>query len=69
MFIKNFLFKKKLVWLYNLIMTELGPKKNLPFVENIFNGEKLLAIVLRTEFKTDGIKFFTPDDFSQLLVF
>ncbi len=48
-------------------MTELDPKKNLPFVENIFNGEKLLAIVLRTEFKTDGIKFFTPDDFSQQL--
>ena len=48
-------------------MTEFGPKKNLPFVENIFNGEKLLAIVLRTEFKSDGIKFFTPDDFSQQL--
>ena len=48
-------------------MTEFGSKKNLPFVENIFNGEKLLAIVLRTEFKTDGIKFFTPDDFSQQL--
>ena len=48
-------------------MAEFGPKKNLPFVENIFNGEKLLAIVLRTEFKSDGIKFFTPDDFSQQL--
>ena len=48
-------------------MTEFGIKKNLPFVENIFNGEKLLAIVLRTEFKRDGIEFFTPDDFSQQL--
>ena len=26
-----------------------------------------MAIVLRTEFKTDGIEFFTPDDFSQQL--
>ena len=50
-------------------MTEFGSKKNLPFVENIFNGEKLLAIVLRTEFKTDGIKFFTPDDFSTIRIY
>ena len=46
-------------------MKEFVLKKSLPYVENIFNGEKLLAIVLRTEFMREGIEFFTPDDFSQ----
>lgn len=31
-----------------------------------YNG-KLLGIIIRTEFKKDGIAFFTPDDFSQQL--
>ena len=48
-------------------MKEFVLKKSLPYVENIFNGEKLLAIVLRTEFMREGIEFFTPDDFSQQL--
>ena len=48
-------------------MAEFILKKSLPFVENIFNGEKLLAIVLRSDFKRDGIEFFTPNDFSQQL--
>lgn len=31
-----------------------------------FNG-KLLSIIIRKEFKKDGIDFFTPNDFSQQL--
>lgn len=37
------------------------------FLENVFEGEKLLAIILRTGFKKEGIDFFTPPDFSQQL--
>ena len=37
------------------------------FVEHIFEDEKLLAIILRTSFKKEGIDFFTPSDFSQQL--
>ena len=48
-------------------MSEFALKNTLPFVENIFNGEKLLAIVLRSDFNRDGIEFFTPNDFSQQL--
>ena len=33
-------------------------------LENVFEGEKLLAIILRTAFKQEGIDFFTPPDFS-----
>ncbi|MEO6327859.1 MAG: hypothetical protein ABIO55_02955 [Ginsengibacter sp.] len=36
-------------------------------IENIFNGKSLLAIIIRSSYKTDGIKFFTPGDFSQQL--
>ena len=36
-------------------------------LENVFEGEKLLAIILRTTFKKEGIDFFTPPDFSQQL--
>jgi len=31
-----------------------------------YNGQ-LLGVIIRTEFKKDGIAFFTPDDFSQQL--
>ena len=36
-------------------------------LEKVFEGEKLLAIILRTSFKKEGIDFFTPPDFSQQL--
>ena len=37
------------------------------FLEHVYEGEKLLAIILRTTFKKEGIDFFTPPDFSQQL--
>ena len=38
-------------------------------LENISHGGKTLAFLLRTSYKEDGIKFFTPDDFSQQLAY
>ncbi len=37
------------------------------FIEHVFEEEKLLAIILRTDFKKEGIDFFTPIDYSQQL--
>jgi hypothetical protein len=36
-------------------------------VENVRSGEDLLAIILRVSYKSNGITFFTPKDFSQQL--
>jgi len=38
-------------------------------VEHIQVEQELLAILLRTSFRADGIKFFTPNDFSQQLAY
>lgn len=35
--------------------------------EDILHNGKLLALILRASFRADGIRFFTPDDFSQQL--
>ena len=36
-------------------------------IEQILKDEKILGIIIRTNFKKEGIAFFTPDDFSQQL--
>ena len=36
-------------------------------IENISHQGKLLAIIIRNNFRKDGIEFFTPGDFSQQL--
>ena len=38
-------------------------------VENIIINNQLLAILLRTTYREPGIKFFTPNDFSQQLAY
>ena len=35
--------------------------------EDILHNGKLLALILRASFHADGIRFFTPNDFSQQL--
>jgi len=35
--------------------------------EDILHDGKLHALILRVGFRTDGVRFFTPDDFSQQL--
>jgi len=36
-------------------------------LEKIFSGQQLLALILRSEFESEGIEFFTPSHFSQQL--
>ena len=36
-------------------------------LEHVYEEQKLLAIIIRTSFKKEGIDFFTPPDFSQQL--
>lgn len=36
-------------------------------IENIIHQKKTLAIIIRTNYKKDGISFFTMGDFSQQL--
>jgi len=36
-------------------------------LEKIFAGQQLLALILRSEFASEGIEFFTPSHFSQQL--
>jgi hypothetical protein len=36
-------------------------------VENITHGDQILAIIIRKNYKKDGVEFFTPDSFSQQL--
>jgi hypothetical protein len=38
-------------------------------IENILHEEKLLAVIIRADFKKEGIEFFTPNDFSQQLAY
>lgn len=38
-------------------------------IENIFNNEKLLSVIIRASYKSEGIEFFTPNDFSQQLAY
>ena len=38
-------------------------------IEKIINNDELLSIIIRTNFKSDGIEFFTPDNFSQQLAY
>lgn len=38
-------------------------------VEKIIYRNSLLAIIIRSNYKSEGIEFFTPDDFSQQLAY
>jgi mannose-6-phosphate isomerase-like protein (cupin superfamily) len=38
-------------------------------IEQIINKEKLLSVIIRANYKAEGIEFFTPDDFSQQLAY
>ena len=43
--------------------------KGNEMIERIFYQDKLLSIIIRSRFETDGIEFFTPDSFSQQLAY
>jgi mannose-6-phosphate isomerase-like protein (cupin superfamily) len=38
-------------------------------VEQVYSGEKLLAIIVRSSFSEPGVNFFTPENLSQQLAF
>lgn len=38
-------------------------------MENVYNGQELLAIIIRRDFSVKGVHFFTPDNFSQQLAY
>jgi len=38
-------------------------------IERISYDNRLLAIIIRSDFSKEGIEFFTPDDFSQQLAY
>jgi len=38
-------------------------------IENVQHKEKLLSVIIRANYKSEGIEFFTPDDFSQQLAY
>lgn len=39
----------------------------MPDIEELISNGNIIAIIIRHEFEKDGIKFFTPGDFSQQL--
>lgn len=38
-------------------------------IEYIHNNNQIISIIVRSNYNSDGIKFFTPDDFSQQLAY
>lgn len=38
-------------------------------IQNIKHNQLLLAVIIRSSFKREGIEFFTPDNFSQQLAY
>ena len=36
-------------------------------IDHIFHNKELLSIIIRSNYEQNGIKFFTPNDFSQQL--
>jgi mannose-6-phosphate isomerase-like protein (cupin superfamily) len=38
-------------------------------IQQIFDGSRLLAILIPSGYRRDGIQFFTPDEFSQQLAY
>lgn len=38
-------------------------------LENIYHDGILLSVIIRADYKSEGIEFFTPDDYSQQLAY
>lgn len=39
------------------------------FLEEVRDGDTIIAVIIRSRYKNEGISFFTPDDFSQQLAY
>jgi mannose-6-phosphate isomerase-like protein (cupin superfamily) len=38
-------------------------------IEQVINNDKVLSIIIRSNYHSNGIEFFTPDDYSQQLAY
>ena len=38
-------------------------------IEQVFDNKKLLSVIIRANYKSEGIEFFTPDNYSQQLAY
>lgn len=45
----------------------LRAEKPHPGIEYVFHGDTMLALIISSDYKADGISFFTPGSFSQQL--
>ena len=45
----------------------MSNNNGIPVIEEILDGETVLALILRHSYKVEGIKFLTPDSYSQQL--
>jgi hypothetical protein len=55
---------------YKVFNHDFDPRKymkELRLIKRIINNGDILAIIIRSNFSTEGIHFFTPQDFSQQL--
>jgi hypothetical protein len=43
--------------------------QHMEHIEIVKDGTDILAIIIRREYSTEGLKFFTPDEFSQQLAY
>jgi hypothetical protein len=39
------------------------------YIERVINKKRLLCVIIREQFRKEGIEFFTPQDFSQQIAF
>lgn len=39
------------------------------FIEEVRDGDTLIAVIVRANYKNEGLTFFTPNDFSQQLAY
>jgi len=51
-----------------LVVMKMNYEAN-SMIENVLHNEKLIAIIVRKDFREPGIHFFTPDDFTQQLAY
>lgn len=38
-------------------------------IENIYHNEQLISVIIKSQYRSKNIEFFTPDDFSQQLAY
>lgn len=52
-----------------MAIVHLAITNDAKMIENIVRGDRILAMLLHANYHAEGIKFFTPDHFSQQLAY